>query len=113
MFGKFMNKKFFHPSSYPNQKQKWIHQQRADAKEKLETEKNETYRKEQESYQSRLLSAKTNEEKLKLDLNFLYDVPPGMRKDGHDEDEKDVEVYTLRKRIHFFWRELNFTSVLL
>ncbi|XP_066926753.1 corepressor interacting with RBPJ 1-like [Clytia hemisphaerica] len=91
MFGKFMNKKFFHPSSYPNQKQKWIHQQRADAKEKQENEKKETYMKEQESYQSRMLSAKTKEEKMKLDLNFLYDVPPGMKKDDPNEEE-EVEV---------------------
>ena len=92
MFGKFMNKKFFHPSSYPNQKQKWIHQQRADAKVKLENEKQETYMKEQESYQSRLLSAKSKEEKMKLDLNFLYDVPPGMKKDNENEEE-EAEVY--------------------
>lgn len=91
MFGKFMNKKFFHPSSYPNQKQKWIHQQRADAKEKLENEKKETYQKEQECYQSRLLSAKTKEEKLKLDLNFLYDVPPGMKKDNASDEEVEVK----------------------
>ena len=93
MFGKFMNKKFFHPGSYPNQKQKWIHQQRADAKEKLENEKKATYQKEQESYQSRLLSAKTKEDKMKLDLNFLYDVPPGMRKETDEEKGEEEEVF--------------------
>ena len=92
-----MNKKFFHPSSYPNQKQKWIHQQRADAKEKLEGEKQETYMKEQESYQSRLLSAKTKEDKMKLDLNFLYDVPPGMKKDNIEEEEVQVSKQRLKK----------------
>ena len=38
MFGKFMNKKFFHPGSYPNIKQKWIHEQREAGKKKVEEE---------------------------------------------------------------------------
>lgn len=102
MFGKFMNKKFFHPGSYPNQKQKWVHQQRADAKEKLENEKQETYQKEQETYQSRLLSAKTKDEKLRLDLNFLYDVPPGMRKDEPEDEEGEEKEVCKNEFIPFF-----------
>lgn len=92
MFGKFMNKKFFHPGSYPNQKQRWVHEQRAAAKDKNEQEKQATYQKEQENYQSRLLSAKSSGDKLKLDLNFMYDLPPGMRKDDIEEENEKEEV---------------------
>ena len=89
MFGKFMNKKFFHPGSYPNIKQKWIHEQRAAAKEKAEQEKKDTYQKEQESYQSRLLSAKSSDDKMKLDLNFMYDLPPGLKNDNPEEEDNE------------------------
>ena len=89
MFGKFMNKKFFHPGSYPNIKQKWIHEQRAAAKEKAEQEKKDIYQKEQESYQSRLLSAKSSDDKMKLDLNFMYDLPPGLKKDNPEEEDNE------------------------
>lgn len=87
-----MNKKFFHPGSYPNQKQRWVHEQRAAAKDKNEQEKQATYQKEQENYQSRLLSAKSSGDKLKLDLNFMYDLPPGMRKDDIEEENEKEEV---------------------
>ncbi|XP_065668309.1 corepressor interacting with RBPJ 1 isoform X2 [Hydra vulgaris] len=92
MFGKFMNKKFFHPGSLPNIKQKWVHEQRAAAKEKVQQDLQETYEKEQESYQSRMLSAKTDNDKMKLDLNFMYDQPPGMKKINDEKIEKEEEV---------------------
>ena len=73
MFAKFMNKKFFHPGSYPNEKMKWIKQQKHAANEKTEKEKQQVYQKEQESYQSRMLSAKTTEEKLKVwSMQFIF-----------------------------------------
>ena len=100
MFGKFMNKKFFHPGSYPNVKMKWIHEQRDAAKKKSEEEKQATYQKEQESYQSRMLSAKSTEEKMKLDLNFLYDLPPGIKNDEKEEEEENKE-----REVKFEWQK--------
>jgi len=99
MFGKFMNKKFFHPGSYPNIKLKWMHEQKAAAKEKAEQEKKDTYQKEQENYQSRLLTSKSSGDKIKLGLNFMYDVPPGMQK---DTDEINLKG---EKEVKFEWQK--------
>ena len=95
MFAKFMNKKFFHPGSYPNIKRRWMAEQRTLAKEKKEQEMRETYEKEQQNYQHKMLLAKKDEDKIKLGLNFMYDLPPGMKKDGENDgagkDEEEVK----------------------
>ena len=91
MFAKFMNKKFFHPGSYPNIKRRWMAEQRALAKEKKEQDMRETYEKEQQTYQHKMLLAKKDEDKIKLGLNFMYDLPPGMKKEGEKEDDGNEE----------------------
>lgn len=100
MFAKFMNKKFFHPGSYPNIKRRWMAEQKALAKEKKEQEMRETYEKEQQTYQHKMLLAKKDEDKIKLGLNFMYDLPPGMKKEGAgDEGNEEAE------EVKFEWQK--------
>ena len=100
MFAKFMNKKFFHPGSYPNIKRRWMAEQRALAKEKKEQEMKEQYEKEQQSYQHKMLMAKKDEDKIKLGLNFMYDLPPGMKKDDQQDNDGAEE-----KEVKFEWQK--------
>ena len=100
MFAKFMNKKFFHPGSYPNIKRRWMAEQRALAKEKKEQEMKEQYEKEQQTYQHKMLMAKKDEDKIKLGLNFMYDLPPGMKKDDQQDNEGAEE-----KEVKFEWQK--------
>ena len=67
-------------------------EQRTLAKEKKEQEMRETYEKEQQTYQHKMLLAKKDEDKIKLGLNFMYDVPPGLKKDEDKEDGEKEEV---------------------
>ena len=94
-----MNKKFFHPGSYPNIKRRWMAEQRTLAKEKKEQEMRETYEKEQQTYQHKMLLAKKDEDKIKLGLNFMYDLPPGMKK----EEDKDGEGN--EEEVKFEWQK--------
>ena len=100
MFAKFMNKKFFHPGSYPNIKRRWMAEQKALAKEKKEQELRETYEKEQQTYQHKMLLAKKDEDKIKLGLNFMYDLPPGMKKDGENEEGNGE-----KEEVKFEWQK--------
>lgn len=96
-----MNKKFFHPGSYPNIKRRWMAEQRALAKEKKEQEMKEQYEKEQQTYQHKMLMAKKDEDKIKLGLNFMYDLPPGMKKDDQQDNNEGEEG----KEVKFEWQK--------
>ena len=74
-------------------------EQRTLAKEKKEQEMRETYEKEQQTYQHKMLLAKKDEDKIKLGLNFMYDVPPGLKK---DEDKEDGEN---KEEVKFEWQK--------
>ncbi|XP_067936069.1 corepressor interacting with RBPJ 1-like isoform X2 [Watersipora subatra] len=94
-FHNYMSKKFFHPGSFENIKKVWIAQQKATHKKQTEEETLAQYQKEQEMYQNR---AMIGDEKAKLGLNFMYDPPPGVKRDREkEEDEPEYKFEWQRK----------------
>ena len=75
-------------------------EQRALAKEKKEQEMRNTYEKEQQTYQHKMLLAKKDEDKIKLGLNFMYDLPPGMKKEGDVQDTGED-----KEEVKFEWQK--------
>merc|ERR1712071_51458 len=74
-FNNYMCKKFFHPGSRDNLKRVWMAQQ-----------KTESDKKKQDLYVNRSLVSKESKEK--LSVNFLYEPPPGMKKEREKEDSE-------------------------
>ena len=83
-FHNYMCKKFFHPGSKANLKRVWIAQQRALATNNKQEELKAQYEKEQELHLNKCLLSKESKEK--LSVNFLYEPPPGMKKEKEKED---------------------------
>lgn len=92
-----MNKKFFHPGSFPNIKRKWMAEQKALAKEKTEQDMKEQYQKEQSTYQNKMMITKKEGDKIKLGLNFMYEAPPGMKKDAEKQEEGEEVKFEWQK----------------
>jgi len=88
-----MCKKFFHPASADNLKRVWIAQKKSEVEKKAQDDLRRQYDREQELYQNKALLSKESKER--LELNFMYEPPPGVKKigekDAEDEDGKEPE----------------------
>lgn len=96
-FNNYMCKKFFHPASRDNLKRVWIAEQNDEARKRKESELKQQYEREQELYQNKNLISKESKEK--LELSFMYEPPPGAKKDN-----KDWEPDTNKPTYKFDWQ---------
>lgn len=83
-FNNYMSKKFFHPASRDNLKRVWVAEQQTQAYKKKQDELRTQYEKEQDLYDNKAMLSK--ESKDKLSVNFMYEPPPGIKKEREKED---------------------------
>jgi len=96
-FEYYMCKKFFHPNAPHNQELKWKAEMKQAAKEKLEQERSDEYRREQERWKTKHLLS-SEEARLKMELSFMYEPPPGVQKNPKNPKEVIIDEKTGKEK---------------
>lgn len=95
-FNNYMSKKFFHPASRDNLKRVWMAEQQEEAYKKKQEELRQQYEKEQNLHENKAMLSKDSKDKLAM--NFMYEPPPGMKKEREKEaDEPEYKFEWQRK----------------
>lgn len=95
-FNNYMSKKFFHPASRDNLKRVWMAEQQEEAYKKKQEELRAQYEKEQNLHENKAMLSKDSKDKLAL--NFMYEPPPGIKKEREKEsDEPEYKFEWQRK----------------
>ena len=95
-FEYYMCKKFFHPNAPHNHEKVFMAKQKLAQKEKMEQERDEEYKREQEKWKTRSLLS-NEEDRLKMELSFMYEPPPGVR-DKKKREEVVMDERTGKER---------------
>jgi CBF1 interacting corepressor len=94
-FNNYMCKKFFHPGSRQNRKRVSTAQQKTEVDIIKQDQIKAQYAKEQDLHDSKLLVSKESKEK--LSLSFMYEPPPGMKKEPKRDGETEFKLQWQRK----------------
>eukprot|EP01132_Coremiostelium_polycephalum_P009138 gene9138-11204_t len=88
---KFLNLKSFHPTNKVNQKRLFIAEQKAQAREKLESDRAKEHQEEQEYIKNRALITGSRLEGERSKVGFLYAPPPGAKIEKPGDNSNDNE----------------------